>query len=372
MQAGYEISTSSDGVRGAFATEKFQNGDLVAKLPLAATIQFDASGTSFPAEHAHQLAVNMFSNRSLLSNFYPYLATLPAPGKILSSETFPDELISELQSTALESIVVRERSIADAVYLGRFDDPQNPEDTLQPIPLALAEYGGLKAMPLPAFRHLASIVSTRELAIVFPDGDMQYVLAPAIDMLNSDASKTNVELVNDGESILLYATRNIEPGEELFLEYLPGVDHRPDISLIGYGYVRKMEKPLLAATDLPTFDHAAPYKATPPSDEVFYGPGGKYNTAEEYGRLATLMLNSGTTLEEDESRLKDETTPKSWKEKTVLEFRVARKKAITLALEAIMDELQAAAVDDALGASADPRHHADPAQFQPQAIDSEA
>lgn len=349
MQAGYEINVTSDGVRGAYATQEFAAGDVVATLPLSATIPFTPSEGSFPAEHAHELATQMFTNKSLVAKFYPYFATLPAPGAVLSSETFPDSLMSELQSPALESIVSRERRITDAVYLGRLQDPNNPgEDLYESLPKVLSVYGGAKSMPLEAFRHLSSVVSTRELALFTSSGLVQHVMAPVIDMINSDASKTNVELTNDKNSIMIHATKHINRGEELFLEYLPGVDHRPDISLIGYGYVRKVESPILAATDLPTFDPASPYAATPKDDEVFYGPGGKYNTIDEYNRLLSTMTMSGTTLEEDEAKLADKNALKTWQEKAVFEFRVARKKAITQALAAIMDELNNAAVNNAL------------------------
>ena len=136
------------------------------------------------------------------------------------------------------------------------------------------------------------------------------------------------------------AIRPIFKGDELLLPYLPGLDHRNDVSLTGYGFIRKLERPILPGTDLPIFDPENPYEPTPQSDSTFYGPQGSHNTIEEVNRLQGLLSAAGTTLEEDKALLKSGKLKRDeWKMKAVVEFRVERKKAIQLAIEAINKEL---------------------------------
>jgi len=144
--------------------------------------------------------------------------------------------------------------------------------------------------------------------------------------------------------LIIRARVPIKKGEELFLAYLPGLDHRNDVSLTGYGFIRSLERPLLPASDLPTFDIEQPYEATPLTDNVFYGPEGSYNTEEELERLKTLLAECPTTLADDEALLSGEkideaidlTDPKF---RIIVRYRVERKKALISAIEAIEKEL---------------------------------
>lgn len=128
------------------------------------------------------------------------------------------------------------------------------------------------------------------------------------------------------------------------------MDHRNDISLTGYGFIRKLERPLLPASDLPTFDPQQPYEETPLTDDVFYGPEGSYNTEEELERLKKLLADCPTTLAEDEALLlsfdnkgvENEDNYENFvdfKYRTIVEYRIERKKALNLAIEAIEKEL---------------------------------
>jgi hypothetical protein len=337
-QLGFEIRKSDDGARGGFALRSFQPGDVVAKVPVAAMIRFSAQGSTFPAEHAHELALNYVANRTFLGSYLPYLASLPSPGQVLSAETFPKTLIHEVQSPELETIILRERSIARAVYLGRFVDPQDPDHQLEPIPLALAQHGGMGKMPPHAFDHLVSVVSTRQLALADAEGVVkEKALVPVIDMLNTEAQKTNVHHVLEKGALVLRATTRIASGDELYLSYLPGLDHRPDMTLL-HGYLGKVDSPILAATDLPTYDPAKPYSKTLPTDETYYGPGGKYNSLDEFNRLISLLANAPTSLEEDEALLSADAFD-TWQQRLVVKFRVERKRALAWAIEAIRHEL---------------------------------
>ena len=117
------------------------------------------------------------------------------------------------------------------------------------------------------------------------------------------------------------------------------MDHRNDVSLAGYGFVRTLAQPLLPATDLPTFDPEAPYKATPGSDAAFYGPGGEWNTEAEYARLAVLLREAQASEEEDLAVL-EMGELKDWRERAVVEFRVQRRRALQRAVAAVGAELR--------------------------------
>lgn len=108
--------------------------------------------------------------------------------------------------------------------------------------------------------------------------------------------------------------------------------HRPDISLHIYGFVAPADPPLLAATDLPNFDRAAPWAATPADDDGFYGPNGTHLTEAERARLAALLADAPTTLAEDAALLAGGEVDDDPKMQTVVGFRVARKRALARAL----------------------------------------
>jgi hypothetical protein len=50
---------------------------------------------------------------------------------------------------------------------------------------------------------------------------------------------------------------------QLTMTYTSGITHRPDLSLVIYGFVQHHTPPQLAAQDLPEFDPADPWKKTP-------------------------------------------------------------------------------------------------------------
>ena len=108
--------------------------------------------------------------------------------------------------------------------------------------------------------------------------------------------------------------------------------HRPDISLHIYGFVAPADPPILAATDLPNFDRAAPWAATPADDDGFYGPGGTHLTEAERARLAALLAAAPTTLAVDAALLAGGELDGDPKMRTVVGYRVARKRAIARAL----------------------------------------
>jgi hypothetical protein len=115
-------------------------------------------------------------------------------------------------------------------------------------------------------------------------------------------------------------------------DYQPGVIHRPDTSLHIYGFVAPADPPLLPATDLPTFNNAAPWAVSAPTDDGFHGPNGTHLTEAERARLRALIDAAPTTLAEDAALLAGGELDGDAKMRTVVEFRVARKRALARAL----------------------------------------
>lgn len=75
---------------------------------------------------------------------------------------------------------------------------------------------------------------------------------------------------NGSKLLLLLATRPIAAGEELTLQYKAGVLHRPDASLLLYGFLPPSPDdgiPLLPVVDLPSFMAANPFRPSVATDE---------------------------------------------------------------------------------------------------------
>lgn len=137
----------------------------------------------------------------------------------------------------------------------------------------------------------------------------------------------------------LRAWRPIKAGEEVRMDYQPGVIHRNDHSLLAYGFIQKRVRPILPSVDLPTFNMNEPFAHTPDNDDLFYGLRGSHTTAEELQRLQDLIKETGSSLVEDEELLAEKSALNDKREKLVVEFRIQRKKAILRAIESIEREL---------------------------------
>lgn len=328
----------SDGKkgRGGFASRNYFPGDLIARIPEPIIIDLDNNG-GHAAEHAYELAVRMTADQEFFTFFLPYLSTLPRPNETITSEGFSDVMVKELQSPLLGEMVNRDRATMAAIFQGRFISAV--QDGREYIPMSEVFEDPNAFGNILAFRHLTSIIASREFSFATADGSTgPDRLVPVVDMINNDADRVNCDQYTDGENLYLVATKPILKGEELFITYMPGLDHRNDITLTMYGFIRKLDRPLLPATDLPTFNQDSPYQPTPWSDDQLYGPSGTFNTPRELKRLQNLLNSTGTTQEEDEALLHADNM-NDWRNKLVLEFRIERKKALRNAIEAIKKEL---------------------------------
>lgn len=322
--------------RGGYATRNFFPGDVIAAIPEPIIIDLE-NNDGHAAEHAYELAIRMTADPEFFAFFLPYFSTLPRPNETITSEGFSDMMAEQLQSPVLKKMVNRDRATMAAIFQGRFISAVADGREFIPMSEVFEEpdaFGNILA-----FRHLTSIISSREFSFATADGSKgPDRLVPAIDMINNNADLVNCDQHTDGKNLYLVATKPIVKGEELFLSYMPGLDHRNDITLTTYGFIRKLDRPLLPASDLPTFNEDSPYQPTPWSDDQLYGPNGTFNNPRELKRLQDLLNSTGTTQEEDEELLHAEHM-KDWRNKLILEFRIERKKALRNAIKAITKEL---------------------------------
>jgi hypothetical protein len=187
FQIGFEVRTSPDGYRGAYATKDYTVGHQIALIPSELTIQLENNG-GFPAEHAHALAIKMATNPTFMAQFSPYFSTLPMPNQTVTSEVFSDKMMNGLQSEKLKELVERERTIMAGVYYGKYTNRETNK-TYEPIPQLL---GSKEAFPVVLFAHLAAIISTREFTFFNEDGSRAADrMVPIVDMINTDADKLN-------------------------------------------------------------------------------------------------------------------------------------------------------------------------------------
>jgi hypothetical protein len=109
------------------------------------------------------------------------------------------------------------------------------------------------------------------------------------------------------------------------------------------GYVQYMDPPLMCARDLPDYDQLSKQnpKQFPHTDDGYYGPDGIFNTESEYSRLETLLKQLPTAEKEDGILLENHTM--TWKSRTLIEFRLNRKRALKRAMHLIATELGLAA-----------------------------
>ena len=291
----------------------------------------------------------MYTNTSFNETYGPYLATLPTDTELFTPEMWLPDQVKLLQTPPLETLIEYARRSTEEIYYGNFS-----EHSYSPITELL---GGKNDVDLKTFKWASAVLASRYLAAPFigSGGEEEEVptriLAPLLDFANhADEAHGSINTDNAYQTVFdgavqLRAKHYIKKGEEIKFNYQPGVVHRPDMSLLAYGFFQKAavdsgRSTLLCSVDLPTFSLQAPYTPTPGSDDRFYGPKGTYNTEEEYQRLKNLLESAPTSLKEDELALKVSRNALSELEKIIIEFRIKRKRGLIEAMEKIKKELE--------------------------------
>ncbi|GAB4820914.1 hypothetical protein N2152v2_007960 [Parachlorella kessleri] len=255
---------------------------------IIATVPFHSSlelGSGTSAEQAYRLLEELTLNSTLREGFKFFLKVLPGQGEVLLPEVYSDEEIRLLQTPRL--------------------------------------------------------VSSRKFLL----GSER--LVPAIDMLNHRGDP-NTEYDEVDGSVVLKATKAVAAGEELLIDYKPGVLHRPDASLFLYGFVQDHEHRLLCAMDLPTYLPFNPWRRTHLEDPTVSSATPSWAEKYEYKRLASLLASMPTTEEQDLALLEGGSLD-SWRQRLLVRFRLQRKRGLRLALQRM--EQAWAAKSGSLGAA---------------------
>jgi hypothetical protein len=334
--------------RGLIATRDFKPASLILRIPEAALIKFPhIEHSAFAAEYALDFVHQMYTNSSFNATYAPYLATLPSADELFTPEMWQEDHVAMLQTPALETLAEYARRSTVEIFYGNFSE--------QPYS-SVSELLGGKNTDLKTFQWASAVIASRYLAAPLDEDNeiATRILAPLLDFANhaDEAHGSNEENAYQTAFkgvVQLRAKRPIKKGEEIRFNYQSGVIHRPDMSLLSYGFFVSFgasdKAPLQCSVDLPTFSLDRPYEPTPESDDAFYGPKGQYNTEEEYQRLNTLLKKAPTTVEEDQLALKARSKALSKIEKLLLEFRIERKRSLIGAMGKIKRELHSAEGD---------------------------
>ncbi|EFN50775.1 hypothetical protein CHLNCDRAFT_142491 [Chlorella variabilis] len=305
--------------RGAFATKDLKPDEVIVSLPFKAVLRLkDLDHAAFPAEYARHLLAAMHNEPSHNATWGVFWETQPGPEGVFTPEVYTDEHLALLQCPELEGLARGQRHVTEQIYDGSY-----PHATLEPF---------VKTVPADKvspdiFKYVSSLVGSRYFGF-YRDADSEKVashLLPLLDAINHD-DDPNAWRSDDGDNVLITATKPIKKGEEITFNYQPNIVHRADMSLYIYGFVIQRDQPLLCAVDLPGFDPKDPFGPTP-QDDADYELGGKLATRAELDRLSARLAAAGTSEAEDQALLQSGTVT-DWRHKAILEFRVMRKRAL--------------------------------------------
>lgn len=264
-----------------------------------------------------------------------FWSTQPTPEDVFAPETYSDLHIKELQSKFSKSHTKGMKRVTIQYYNGSYDE-DNEAKFSKPINKVIAPH----SVDVDTFLYLSALVVTREFEFDVEGEDCVY-LFPSIDMLN-DCLKEDctVERINNDEYVKLVALKDIKKGEQLTMAYQSEVTHRPDMSLLVYGFTMPSDPPLMAAQDLVDFETSNPFKSTGFKDDE-YRPKSRDLLVKEMARCRAILNGFATTAEEDEALLKSGKWdgPGAWKMQEVIKSRLARKRGLLYHIQEMTDTL---------------------------------
>lgn len=332
---GFELGKDCNTCpRGTLATQAYKEGDTIAEIPFKLAIPLSGK---YSCDQATELIRTRLQDPEHNKTYGFFWETQPDVDELLSSDMFSDEMLDMLQNPTLEGVVRSTRDYTEAVYAGTAGEEEEGE------PLAVKLGAGCPS--LQQFKWYTALITSRAFAFHYGNDEGHDVgktyLFPALDLLNHaepDAvNSRRWEYAEEGV-VRQLATKDIKKGEQLYQIYHADTLHRPDASLLVYGFVMENDPPLLAAVDLPSFHSDDPYKATPLNDDA-YGPRGEWATGAEMGRLWDIKRSWKTTLEHDEKLLKEGADGGDWRKRTLLQFSVMRKRALVNTLKSLKETL---------------------------------
>eukprot|EP00208_Stichococcus_sp_RCC1054_P008407 CAMPEP_0206151374 /NCGR_PEP_ID=MMETSP1473-20131121/38788_1 /ASSEMBLY_ACC=CAM_ASM_001109 /TAXON_ID=1461547 /ORGANISM="Stichococcus sp, Strain RCC1054" /LENGTH=464 /DNA_ID=CAMNT_0053548919 /DNA_START=346 /DNA_END=1740 /DNA_ORIENTATION=+ len=373
-KASFEVGEVCPGcMRGALATADMKAGEIVAIIPQHLVVDLGPA-TQTAAEAAHEWArlmhfesgergtlwgrlmgepVRGTPSGAFKATWAPFLASLPPWDEVLSPEMWDPELIAAAQSPEIAAAVAKAKLAATAVWTDERLGSGAPRRW---------EAAGVR-MSLPAFSHIIACISTRvwDQPSWAHGGEIRSHLLPAFDMMNcadqglggaggEDGPNVEAHVPDEEGGFVLIAIRDIAKGEEVTTNYGQQHLHRPDLALLGYGFVPVREPPLLSSIDLPpgfadglSPPHGAPSSPTLDPDYGIWN--GAYTAQDELERLKSIMRGFPTTAAQDVHLL---TVQPDWKMRAVIEWRLGRKRALNSAIQTLSKALAAQAANGAL------------------------
>lgn len=322
--------------RGAIATKNYKKDDIIAEVPFTLSVKLGLAGEPAP-EAAMELIRKRFHDPTFNKTHEWFWKTQPGLTEVFTPDVYTDEMVDMLDCPKLEKIVRSHLDYNQAVFQG--------EGGGRYAGKSLKTLLGGDFVSMEQFSWYCSLIVSRAFSF-WTDGDLENDITrtymfPGLDMINhGEGDDINCYRWEESELgvIRQIASKDIKKGEQLYQIYHADTLHRPDASLLVYGFVMENDPPLLAAVDLPSFHSDDPYKATPLNDDA-YGPRGEWATGAEMGRLWDIKRSWKTTLEHDEKLLKEGADGGDWRKRTLLQFSVMRKRALVNTLKSLKETL---------------------------------
>lgn len=272
--------------RGLYAPKPFKRHALLMSVPLnkAAILLPNLNRAGLAAEYAYHFVLRMHLDPEFNKTYGPVLDTLPSQDESFSAEVWSQQHRVLLQFPQLAEEAEYISRSTEQIFYGTW-----PEHTSYThLPKLLAAKGANTTLDVDTFKHIASLLGSRYMGATSNSESSsypEYYVVPGIDMINHANSHTpecNVYMTDSNGYMKIWAKRRIDSGEEVRIDYQPDVLHRPDPTLLTYGFFvsssgngtkeGKRGKPLMCAMDLPTFhEHGNPFEETPLDDSSFYG-----------------------------------------------------------------------------------------------------
>ncbi|BDA46500.1 hypothetical protein COCOBI_08-5940 [Coccomyxa sp. Obi] len=331
---------NEDGLRGTLATRDIAEGDTLAYIPKELLVQYGAPRDNRPRDNAARLLGQQRKNPDWHAAFLPYWRSLPALGSpaLFCKELFTERHMALLQDPGMEGVVREEIALAVDIYNGTSTWWQRLLGLAPPVSMHLSlPEGAAHNVTWEEFAYTTCLVGAYAFACTGGMlGGGQVCMVPLLDMVNHAHPDTANAVVHQDDrngSFGCTAIKNITAGQEVTHTYSTAA-LRSDYSLLHYGFVLDMERPLLAGNDhISGFDQP---------DDLLYSQHETLLSEEEAQRLNDILKSFPTTEEEDLQLLQKSSDSLDGREREIIKFRIQRKRALRQMVWQIYTHLQKA------------------------------
>ena len=273
----------------------------------------------------------MYTEKNFNETYSLWVQTQPTTQALSTPELWARSEIEMLQSQFMETYAVVMQDLAREHFFGKYKD-SNGKASFAPLNDVIKPFN----ISFETYLSTTALVLTRDFEFEYR-GKIVDFLMPSIDMFNDCFEHLcNADRHNDDDFVTIVALRRIDKGEELRMAYQPEVTHRPDMSLLVYGFAMESDPPLLAAIDLPGFNATVAFAPTAPDDFMSL-PVGEGRVLAEIDRCKKILDGLSTSLEEDEALVQSGRYCKDWKTNEILKYRIARKRALHYRIHQLLE-----------------------------------